>query len=275
VTADVSDEKLVDILERARESRNPQDDIARSVTGLTLDDAYRLQLNYKRRLARNGDRHVGYRLSMTTRSGLKEAVALGILPPEAADRPLQPIFTSLSQSNLGSSDRAVKRDPRCHLYAEAEVAMVIGKRLEGPNITAAQARAAVGGLYAGLDMAQIPMGSLYSLAHNVASACAPVDTQILLGAKMTEPTIDLRLEGVLVSVNGEARASATAWECLGDPMNAITFLANKLAQFGEALEPGQIVITGVCPYPQRIKAGDVLVCAEFTRLGSVTGLVSA
>ena len=275
MTTDASDEKLIDILERARETRNSQDDIMHMVPGLTLDDAYRLQLKYKRRLARNGDPHVGYRLSMTTRNGLKEAVALGILPPEAADRPLHPIFTSLSQSNLGGSDRTVKRDPRCYLYAEAEVAMVIGKRLEGPKINAAQARAAVGGLYAGFDMAQIPMKSLYSLPHTVASACAPTDTQILLGAKMTEPTIDLRLEGILVSVNGEARASATAWECLGDPMNAITFLANKLAQFGEALEPGQIVITGVCPYPQRIKAGDVLVCAEFTRLGSVTGLVSA
>ena len=275
MSSDRSDEKLIDILERARESRDPGDDIGRTVQGLTLDDGYRLQLAYKKRLARNGDPHVGYRVSMSTRNGLTESIVLGLLSAEAADRPLQPIFTSLSESNLGRSNQVIKRDPAYYLYAEAEVAMVMGKRLEGPHVTAAHARAAVAGLYAGFDMAQIAMKSRFSLAHTIAGACAPVDTQILLGAKITEPTIDLRVEGILVSVNGEPRASATAWECLGDPMNAISFLANKLAQFGEALEPGQIVITGVCPYPQRLKAGDVVACAEFTRLGSVTALVSA
>ena len=92
---------------------------------------------------------------------------------------------------------------------------------------------------------------------------------------MTPPIIDLRLGGVLVGVNGQPRASASAWERLGDPMNSVVFLANKLAQFGEAIEQGQIVITGVIPYPQRMQPGDVVACAEFTRLGSVTSLVSA
>jgi 2-oxo-3-hexenedioate decarboxylase len=272
--SDNADEKLIDLLEQARESGDPRHDIARALPGATNDDGYRLQLAYKKRLARRGDPHVGYRISMTSRNGMAEAVALGLVPKAAADAPLTPAFTSLSLSNLGSPGQVVRRDPAHNLYAEAEVAMVMARRLEGPHVTAAAARAAVGGLYAGFDMAQIPLENPFSFPHRLAAACSPIDTQIMLGAKMTEPTIDLRLEGILVSVNGEPRASATAWESLGDPMNTVAFLANKLAQFGEALEPGQVIITGVCPYPQRLQPGDIVACAEFTRLGSVTALVS-
>lgn len=267
------DEELLDMLERARETGDPAHDIAKAIPNLTPDDAYRLQLGLKKRLAQRGDAHVGYRLSMTSRTGMAESIALGILTEEAAGK-IQPVFTSLSASNLGSATQVIKRDPNYTLYAEAEVAMVMGRRLQGPHVTAAQARQAVGGLYAGLDMAQIPKNSPFGFLHKVASACAPVDTQILLGSKMTEPTIDLRLEGILVSVNGQPRASATAWESLGDPLNGVAWLANELAKQGAALEPGQIVITGVCPYPQRLGPGDVVACAEFTRLGTVTALVS-
>jgi len=173
-----SDDKLIDILERARESRRPEDDIGLAARSLTLDDGYRLQLACKKRLARQDDPHVSYRVSMTTRSGLVEAIAVGILPPEAAHQPLEPIFTSLSESNLGTPSRPILRDPGFFVYVEAEVAVLMSKRLEGPNVTAAQARAAVGGLFAGFDMAQIQRDSPYCLAHRVAASCAPIDAQL-------------------------------------------------------------------------------------------------
>ncbi len=267
------DEELLDILERSRETRDPAADITKAVPGLTMDDAYRLQLALKKRLAQRGDPHVGYRLSMTSRTGMAESIALGIISKEAAANPT-PVFTSLSASNIGSQSTVIKRDPGYNFYAEAEVAMVIGKRVQGPNVTAAIVQQAVAGLYAGFDMAQLPKNNPYGFPHRVAAACAPVDTQVILGSKMTEPTIDLRLEGILVSVNGQPRASATAWESLGDPLNGVAWLANELAKHGEALEPGQIIITGVCPYPQRLQPGDVVATAEFTRLGTVTALVS-
>jgi 2-keto-4-pentenoate hydratase len=221
------------------------------------------------------DPHVGYRVSNTSTVGLKESIALGLLPPTAEGQAPAPIFSSLSQSNLGSSDRVIVKHPDYNMYAEAEVAMIMGRRLEGPNVTAAQARYAVAGLFAGFDIAQIAKTSTASVSHRLAGMARPVDTQVILGSKMTEPTIDLRLEGVLVSIDGQARASATAWESLGDPMNVVAWLANTLAEVGEALEPGHIVITGVCVYPQRINPGDSLALAEFTRLGSVAARLSA
>ncbi|WP_066554708.1 2-keto-4-pentenoate hydratase [Croceicoccus bisphenolivorans] len=271
----MNDNQLIDLLEKARSDNDPAHDIAKAMPDLTLLDAYRLQHGYKRRLAGQGDPHVGYRVSMTTRAGLIESVNLGILPPEALDRPLNPVFTALSQSNLGTDACFVEAHPDYYMYAEAEVAMVIAKPLAGPGVTPERARMAVAGFYAGFDMAQIPKNSPFGFQHKVASACSPIDTRIILGPKMTEPTIDLRLEGVLVSIDGEARASATAWECLGDPINAVAFLANKLGEIGESLQPGQIVITGCLPIPQQIKPGERLACAEFTRLGRVTARIAA
>jgi 2-keto-4-pentenoate hydratase len=269
----MSDEELIDLLEKANETGDPAFDIAKANPALTLDDIYRLQLGYKKRQAANGDPIVGYRVSVSSRNGILESVKLGLAPPEAGDAPLRPMFTTLLQSNLGSDGCLVECEPQNYLYAEAEVAVIMGERLSGPNVTPEQARAAVKGLHAGFDMAQLVKESRFSYLHRVASACTRTDTRIILGPKMTPPTIDLRLEGILVSIDGVGRASATAWECLGDPMNAVAFLANKLGEYGEALEPGQIVVTGVCPYPQRIAPGERLATAEFTNLGRVNARV--
>lgn len=267
------EEELLELVDRALAGHNPEDDILKRAPDLTVDDAYRLQIAHKRRLAERGDAHVGYRISTTSRNGVAEAVKLGIVSPDALDQPIRPMFTSLSASNIGGPDRRVQRQAGRYLYAEAEVAFVMEKRLAGPGVTAETARAAVRAVHAGFDMAQLVQANTFSLQHRLASSCSPADTTIILGGQASFPTFDLRTEGILVSIDGRERASATAWETLGGPYNALAWLANKLGELGAAIEPGHVVITGVCAYPQRIESANVIATAEFTRLGTVTAVI--
>ena len=68
--------------------------------------------------------------------------------------------------------------------------------------------------------------------------------------------------------NGEIVGTYTAAEVMGNPLNALAWLANHLAVRGQALKPGDIVISGGISKLLRPKAGDSI-RARFTHLGSV------
>jgi len=163
------------------------------------------------------------------------------------------------------------------------------KPLAGPGVTAAMAHSAVAAVYPGFDVAQSEKGLIEKLRnskerkmtgitgfvslHGLASMCTPEDTTIVLGTQPSSPLLDLRTEGLVISVDGRPRVSGCSFETLGGPLNSIVWLANELAKYGARLEPGQIVITGTPVFPPSLEPGIRIVTAEFTRLGSVTVVV--
>ena len=70
-------------------------------------------------------------------------------------------------------------------------------------------------------------------------------------------------DGVRFTRDGEGRAA------LGDPRNALTWLANELSALGIALEAEQFVSTGTCMVPLEVQPGDT-VQADFGVLGALT-----
>jgi 2-keto-4-pentenoate hydratase len=56
---------------------------------------------------------------------------------------------------------------------------------------------------------------------------------------------------------------------LGDPLIALTWLANELRQLGLTLRAGEVVTTGTCHPPLPIEAGDLLQ-ADFGSIGKVS-----
>lgn len=70
-------------------------------------------------------------------------------------------------------------------------------------------------------------------------------------------------------LNDAPAGSGTGVEVLGDPLNSVAFMANKLAEFGGALEPGMLLMTGSITGSIPLGPGD-RVDVEFTRLGSVS-----
>ena len=72
-----------------------------------------------------------------------------------------------------------------------------------------------------------------------------------------------------VAVNGAATARGIGANALGDPMNALVWLANALARRGLSLAAGSLVTTGnICDDPLRPAAGDVFT-ADYGPLGGV------
>jgi 2-keto-4-pentenoate hydratase len=81
--------------------------------------------------------------------------------------------------------------------------------------------------------------------------------------------LDLRTLGVVFEKNGEVVATAAGAAILGDPAIGLAWLANALAERGEALTAGSLVMTGALTDAVAVAPGDV-VRTEIARLGSLT-----
>lgn len=69
--------------------------------------------------------------------------------------------------------------------------------------------------------------------------------------------------------NGEVVAKGNSSAVLGHPLNAVSWLARKVAGFGVRLRKGDVILPGTATRAIDIDAGDHFV-AEFAGLGSVT-----
>ena len=223
---------------------------------LTVEDAYAIQrTNIERSLA-SGARVVGWKVGLTSKAMQQ---MLGVDEPDFG--------VLLSGMVLDDSDPiAVGRllQPR----VEAEIGFVLGRDLEGPDVTTMQALAAIDVAVPALEVIDSRIREwriklVDTIADNGSSAMAVV------GPRQTPVAgVDLRLVGVAVSRNGELVEHGAGAAVLGHPARCVAWLANKLASFGERLEAGQFVLPGSLHRAFEVLSGDV-VEAEFGGLGSV------
>jgi len=80
--------------------------------------------------------------------------------------------------------------------------------------------------------------------------------------------MDLVEERPVITLRGE-RYVGHGKNVLGDPLMALTWLANELRGLGITLRAGQVVTTGTCHPPLPIQAGDHF-AADFGALGKVS-----
>ncbi len=76
-----------------------------------------------------------------------------------------------------------------------------------------------------------------------------------------------------VRINDAEVASGTGAAVLGHPFNAVSWLAGKLAQFGEALRAGDVIMSGSFTRQFPLAAGD-RVETTFEGIGAVTASVA-
>jgi len=80
---------------------------------------------------------------------------------------------------------------------------------------------------------------------------------IVVGATRADPhQTDLPWCGAILRQNGVVEETGLAAGVQGHPAIGIAWLANKLAPWGESLEPGQIVLAGSFTRPVAARAGD-------------------
>lgn len=221
---------------------------------LSLSNAYAIQDALGAKLARRGERPIGWKLAATSPTG--QAV-MGVSEPAYGFLPSQEHASGAELSVRGFVD----------LRIEAEVAFRMGSDLAGPGVTATDALSAVSSALPAFEVLDFIYSGTPRAADYVANS---IHGQAVVLGKPLAPLhgLDLALEEVLLENNGEVVDTYRASNVMGNPLNALAWLANQLGSRGLQLKRGDLIISGGISKLLRPKAGD-LITATFTHLGSV------
>jgi 2-oxo-3-hexenedioate decarboxylase len=223
---------------------------------LDLATAYEVQSETLRRRQARGERIVGVKLGLTSRAKQKR---MGIDVPLTAwltDAMVLPAGEPVPQSEL------------IHPRVEPELVFVLGERLEGPGVTAAQALSAVELVYGGAEIIDSRYRDFTFTLPDVIADNASSGAYVTGPVGLRPDELDLSLEAVMLEVDGAIVDSATGAAVQGHPAQALALAVNDLGRRGVALEAGWVVLTGGMTDAVFAPPGTTVGC-HFTNLGSV------
>ncbi len=132
---------------------------------------------------------------------------------------------------------------------EAEVAFVLGRDLDlaEDDLTLDAVRAAVDVALPALEIVDSridgwDIGFTDTVADNASSGLYVVGSPETQGRTLDE--LEPRDVVMSLTINGEERSSGNGAACLGDPLEALRWLAVQAARFGDPLRAGHLILSG-------------------------------
>ncbi|HLI15851.1 MAG TPA: 2-keto-4-pentenoate hydratase [Acidimicrobiales bacterium] len=240
----------------AERDRRPVPPLTETYGAFGVEDAYAVQqLNIEARRAAGG-RVVGHKVGLTAKA-MQEM--LGVFEPDFGV-----LLDDMALDDAASVSAQRFLQPR----VEPEVAFVLAAPLKGPGVTVGDVRAATRFVVPALELIDSRIENWRitlsdTIADNASSAA------FVLGRTRTElGELDLTALDVELYKNGELVAKGSTSAVLGDPAQAVAWLANKLGELGAVLGAGEVVMPGSCTSAVAVAAGDRIV-ARFGSLGEV------
>ncbi len=256
-------DEVVASLDQAERSRVQCDLISLQHPDATMDDAYAIQAAWMKHKLASGRKLIGWKIGLTSKA---MQYALNITTPDSG---------LLLDDMLFADGTAIPQSRFIQPRIEAEIAFVMKQDLRGPNVTAAQVMAATDYVAPSLEILDtriLRVDPATKKARNIIDTISDnaANAGIVLGKQKHKPNaFDLRWAGAIVSKNGEVEETGLGAGVLNDPALGIAWLANRLAQYGDHISAGQVVLSGSFIRPVETKHGDVIE-ADFGPFGSVS-----
>lgn len=221
-----------------------------------IDDAYRIQLEGMRLRVAAGDAVRGHKVGLTARVMQQQ---FGVDRPD---------FGHLLGSMFHPEGEPLPVDALIAPRVEPEIAFVLDRPLQGPGVTVADVLGATAFVLPALEIIDSRIldwriGIVDTVADNASSA------RVVLGGTRTPIAgLDPRLIGVVLRRNGEIVETGASGAVLGNPAQAVAWLANTIAGSGGVLRAGDLIMPGTCTRAVDMAPGDT-VRADFEHLGHV------
>jgi 2-oxo-hept-3-ene-1,7-dioate hydratase len=253
----VTHQQIADELLRAERDRSTLPLLTARYADMTVDDSYAVQRIWHQRGLEAGRRHAGRKIGLTSK--VMQA-ATGITEPD---------YGAIFADQVYESGAAVEFDRFSNVRIEMELAFVLSSALEGPGLNVSDVLSATDYVVPALEI----LSSRIELAGRTI-----VDTisdnaalgAVVVGSTPTAPTeLDLRWVSAVLYRNESIEESGVAAAVLGHPAMGIAWLAGKLAQHGDRLEAGELVLAGSFTRPMWVDRGD-LIRGDYHDLGEVS-----
>ncbi|MHC5373909.1 2-keto-4-pentenoate hydratase [Enterococcus sp. LJL120] len=249
-------EKLADFLAAAFQSKGVQP-LTKIVPGLTVDQAYQVQLETILRALAKGQKITGKKIGLTS-VAMQES--LGVNEPD---------YGHLLDAMEISDGKKVPEELVLQPWVEGEIAFVLKERLMGPNVTADEVVAATDYITPAIEIVDSRIKDWRLTLPDTVGDNASSGLYVLSPAKFSIHDFDLRLVGMALYKNNELINTGTGAACLDNPINAVAWLANKLADYDIALEKGEVILSGALSAAVPAAPGDYFEM-KFNQMGTVS-----
>ncbi|MBN8950755.1 MULTISPECIES: 2-oxo-hept-4-ene-1,7-dioate hydratase [unclassified Rhizobium] len=230
---------------------------------MTMDDSYAIQSAWVKKKIAAGRKPIGWKIGLTSKA---MQYALNINIPDSG---------VLFDDMIFEDGATVPADRFIQPRIEAEIAFVMKAPLRGPNVSIFDVLNATDYVTPALEILDT---RILRVDPDTKKARTIVDTisdnaanaGIVTGGRAVRPDqIDMRWMGAIVSRNAEVEETGLGAGVLNQPARGIAWLANRLSQYGDGIEAGQIVLAGSFIRPIEARHGDTI-NADFGPYGSVS-----
>lgn len=224
-------------------------------TLLNIDDAYQIQLANVEYALGEGHEISGKKIGLTSEGIQKQ---LGVSEPDYGH-----LFATMN-----CVDGKVKTEELLQPKIEGEIAFVLKAGLTGGSVTAKDVLIATDYVVAAFEIVDSRVADwkiklVDTVADNASSGRYILGTTRLKLEEVALPKVSMRL-----FKNNELIQQGTGAAVLGDPCNAVAWLANRLWEYGVPLNAGEVILSGAFSAAPAAAKGDIF-RAEFSGFGVV------
>ena len=250
-----------DSLAEAFATRSPCEPIKEAIEPLGLEGAYKVQHDLTRRAIAAGRRIVGRKNGLTSLAVQRQ---LGVDQPDFGC-----LFADMAVADGDPIPMGRLIQPK----AEAEIAFVLRKSIDRENPTLADVIDAIAYALPAIEIVDSRVRDWNISIYDTIADNASSGLFALGGAPKKIDDVDLRLCGAVMEKNGDPISFGCGAACLGNPLNAVLWLANKLVEVEKPLQEGDVVLSGALGPMITAAAGDRF-HARVNGLGAVTAIFS-
>ncbi len=227
-----------------------------------MDDAYAIQNAIYRAKLEQGRSVVGWKIGLTSKA-MQYALKIDI--PDSGI-----LFDDMAFDHGSTVPKGRFIQPRI----EAEIAFVMKSAIGGSEVSRADVLAATDYVAPSIEILDTRIvrvdaetGETRKVFDTISDNAA--NAGIVLGPQKHAPdAFDLRWVGAITSRNDEVEETGLGAGVLNDPVESVVWLARRMAQYGQSIEPGQVILSGSFIRPVECPS-DSKILADFGAFGSV------
>lgn len=229
---------------------------------MTMDDAYAVQAAFVAQRHAQGRKTIGWKIGLTSKAMQS---ALNITTPDSG----------VLMDDMAFDDGAtIPADRFIQPRIEAELAFILKSPLQGPGVTVTDVLNATDYIVPALEILDTRIlrtdptsGKTRTIVDTISDNAA--NAGIITGGRAMRPdAFDPRWAGAIVLRNAEVEETGLGAGVLNQPARGVAWLANRLGQYGQRVEAGQIVLSGSFIRPIEARHGDTIL-ADFGPMGTV------
>lgn len=209
----------------------------------------------------SGQPTIGWKIAATSTAGQRHIGVDG------------PLAGRLLAKRVAQSGARVSIAGNAMRVAEAEFVFRLGQALPARDApySMQDVRGAVDALYPGIEVPDSRFSDFAKAGGPQLIADNACTDWFVLGPAVSASwrDTDLAAHRMTVSRNGQPVANGAGSMVLGDPWNALLWIANELREHGPGLRANDLITTGTCIVPTPIEHGDSI-RADFGAFGTVS-----